>query len=353
MEEEGFDDLARLMEAERYEYNSSFYRWAIGLSNAIIEGWLEEYPLMYVNRAGSYAKLGDFEHAIIDMEKAVELHFMDDPAYDSTVYNNLCWYLGITGQAEKALPHCEEAVVLAEEIDSTYDPAEMVIDSRGLVYGSLEMYEEAIADFERVVAWGEANPELFPQEMLALRQQWLGELQQGNNPFTDETLEQLQAETMDPNAQPEPIFREDNTREHFVKYLIIDNFELADSGVNDANYEYQAWVLEFEGCGNVVVLFGDENEISEVKIMLVNCNEQQTIAEMRWFTKFMLFDVPWADIDDCIGMGEYVAWEVTELEDLVDGKIDETSEFALNQLQFYGERTVNDDGTVIVSFFGW
>ena len=131
------------------------------------------------------------------------------------MYNALCWYLGINGEAERALPHCEKAVALAEETESSLKPEEFeslggptvtYVDSRGLVYGLLGRTEEAIADFERVLSWAEENSNELPPEIVPSRQMWLDALEKGENPFTPEVLEE--------QRHARPAQQRDDDREH-------------------------------------------------------------------------------------------------------------------------------------------
>lgn len=350
-EDPEFENLAILMEAERTEYFGGYYRWSIGLANAMIDTWLGDYPNIYVLRAESYTKLGNFEQATKDLETAVELPYLDDPEINLSMYNNLCWYLGINGEAERALPHCEKVMALAEETESTLNPTVMYVDSRGLVYGMLGRTEEAITDFERVLSWAEENPGGLPAEMAASRQEWLDTLKQGENPFSSEVLEQLRTEAIDPLAYPEPEMLEDYSRQHFVDILEKDGFFLVESGVEDNDLEYEFYGLMSGECMIGVVLLGPEDEIIQARMVLNGCEEYQYIPELRWFAKLLMLNNPREDID-CIQMGEWYAWELTELQNLVEGEIRKT-DFSVGNVEFTAVREDDPESGTWITLFGY
>ncbi|MDP3802199.1 hypothetical protein [Brevundimonas sp.] len=63
------------------------------------------------NRAGALEQLGEFDAALVDSKRAVDMQ-PDDPG----PLNNHCYILIRAGQAEQGLPYCERAVALAPEI---------------------------------------------------------------------------------------------------------------------------------------------------------------------------------------------------------------------------------------------
>jgi len=363
IEEIGFDDMGVLMAAEVEEFQNANYRKAIGLSSVIIKNWLEDYPFMYFQRAGSYAKLGDFEHAIKDLEKAAQLPYMDQFQQDyqdmdaaaeyytseeiemiSNLLNNLCWYLAITNQPDQALPYCDEAAAIF--------PSAPILDSRAVVYGMLGRTEDAIKEFEQVLLLTQDDPFGLYTEMNAERQQWITLLQNGQSPFTPELLEQLRQDTIDHNALPEPELLEDYSGEHFVQVLEDNSFGLVESGVNDSGYEYSFYGRMAGKCASRVILFEPEREFSEAKMILNGCSLEQYIAELRWFAQFLLLNDP-NQAADCISMGEWQAWELTELLKLLAGEIENTEEFSLRQFNFYAEAEVDSDDDLWVTIYGY
>ncbi|MBX9801767.1 MAG: hypothetical protein K2Y04_03280 [Caulobacteraceae bacterium] len=63
------------------------------------------------NRAGALERLGEFDAALVDSKRAVDLQ-PDDPG----ALNNHCYILIRAGQAERGLPYCERAVALVPEV---------------------------------------------------------------------------------------------------------------------------------------------------------------------------------------------------------------------------------------------
>jgi hypothetical protein len=232
----------------------------------------------------------------------------------------------------------------------------MIIDSRGLVYGSLGMIEEALEDFRVVVPWLEDNPEYLSEDLIAMRQEWLTALEQGENPFTSEVLEQLRMDEMSPDAYPEPNLLDDFSRAHFVEILENDGFVFAgsESAENNNGIPYVAYQLVFDSCENMVMLFGSEDEIILAGMVLNNCSPNQTLAEMRWFARMLLFQNPWEDVDSIL-MGEYFAWELTTLNKLANDEISATGEFSLEELTFNARWQENPEGETnnLIITGGW
>jgi tetratricopeptide (TPR) repeat protein len=116
-----------------------------------------------------------------DLEKTLALR-----QDDTSALNLLCWGYATEGQAELALPYCEQAVEI--------DPAPYLRDSRGLVYALLGRTSAAIADFEISADWMAQQENNVWQEPLARRQDWLAALRAGENPFTPPVLAEIRLE---------------------------------------------------------------------------------------------------------------------------------------------------------------
>ena len=95
--------------------------------------------------------------------------------------NNICWFGSIYGRAQDVLLYCEQAVALAVDDEG-------IRDSRGLARALTGDFEGAISDFQYYVDHS-TN-----EEYVAEREQWIKELEKGNNPFTPEVLEHLKEE---------------------------------------------------------------------------------------------------------------------------------------------------------------
>jgi tetratricopeptide (TPR) repeat protein len=153
---------------------------------------------LYALRADVHGALANYDEAIGDLLTALEVLATEGPLLDElapdagdvpALQNNLCWFYGITGDPESALPYCEAAVA-AED-----DPA--FRDSRGLVYAQLDMLAEAAADFQMVVddLENSASPGL--QAIREERLGWLEALGEGENPIDAGVLAELRGEVVE------------------------------------------------------------------------------------------------------------------------------------------------------------
>ena len=143
---------------------------------------------LFLFRSEADAKLGDFDAAIADYLDALELDL--ESSDQAMAYNNICWFYALTGQADEALPFCEQAVVA--------DPSPSYLDSRGLAYALTGQTDAAITDFSTAVdAWSaSADPAI--QATLTQRELWLNALRAGADPITDDVLADLRAESLAP-----------------------------------------------------------------------------------------------------------------------------------------------------------
>jgi tetratricopeptide (TPR) repeat protein len=99
------------------------------------------------------------------------------------VQNALCWFLGLSGSPQQALPHCDRAVGLDDSGNSN--------DSRGLTLALLGRLQEAAAEFETFLARLEINNPPAYAQYAPSRREWVEALERGDNPFDEATLEQL------------------------------------------------------------------------------------------------------------------------------------------------------------------
>lgn len=139
---------------------------------------------IYFMRAESNMRRGDWQAAIDDYRQALALGL--EAADAAGARNNICWFYALDGQAEIALPFCEQAVAAS--------PAASYLDSRGLAYALLGRSDDAIADFEAaLVEWtASESPQL--QVIAAQRQEWVDALRAGEDPITPQVLADLRAE---------------------------------------------------------------------------------------------------------------------------------------------------------------
>jgi WD40 repeat protein len=92
--------------------------------------------------------------------------------------------LTIRGEIEGGLAICNRAVELEPENGECHD-------ARGLARALTGDYRGAIEDFEFYIEWARDKR---PERLLSWRQEWIGELKAGRNPFDAATLEALRNE---------------------------------------------------------------------------------------------------------------------------------------------------------------
>ena len=126
------------------------------------------------------AKEGKILEAISTYKKVQKL----DPELKikGNSWNTLCWNGSIYRYAQKVLFACEQAVELAPD-NAGYR------DSRGLARGLTGNTQGAIDDFQYYVDNSDR-----PEKYKAQRREWIKALEKGENPFTDEVLEDLKAQ---------------------------------------------------------------------------------------------------------------------------------------------------------------
>ena len=186
-----------LVENARGDYVKGNYENAIALyTMALYENPVKNYWL-YMLRADAYVGMHDIPSAISDLETAGE----GCPGVVA-VTNKLCWYLGVMGQAEQALPYCEQAIQdidLGLEINSYWQirPG-AILDSRALVYAQLGRFQEAARDFQVYVDEMQGSEDEGIPEKRQQRMAWVAALNAGQNPFTPEVLAELRGESDDP-----------------------------------------------------------------------------------------------------------------------------------------------------------
>jgi hypothetical protein len=338
------EELAILLEAERGEYMAKYYRWSIGISTHIL-GNFADHPEIYVLRAESFSKIGDFENAIQDLETAVEFPYLDSPTINMSMYNNLCWYMAITGEAEQALPYCEDPILM--EAAELTDQTAIVLDSIGLAYGMVGRIEESIATFQEAISLLEDDEFGFYDDLIKQRQEWITAMENGEDPFTPEVLDSLRQETIDPAALPEGEVRAEYTHSYFSKFLEQDGFVYLGSDTTELGIPFDTYGAMVGDCTVLVGVFGDEDNFYLVRMLLSGCTQEQKGGEVGWFGRVMLLADPYQDDDDCIPLGQLYAWEITEISSVIAGDIDQTDEIMVNGIIFSADR--NDEGDLFIN----
>ena len=161
---------------------------------------------IYFMRAEANMQRGDWQVAIDDYRQALALGL--EAADAAGARNNICWFYALDGQADVALPYCEQAVAA--------NPSASYLDSRGLAYALAGQTEAAIADFEAALTeWSSSdNPEI--QAIAAQRQAWVDALRAGESPITPAVLADLRAADA-PGVQPDLASAADQAAtEHFL-----------------------------------------------------------------------------------------------------------------------------------------
>lgn len=232
-------------------------------------------PLIYALRADAYDRLGDIDAAIADYLAALELG-----TTEYGVLNNLCWNLAITGQAEKALPYCEQAVEA--------DPSSQCLDSRGVAYAQLGKTQEALADFQAVVddMKDSADPSL--KAIATERQKWITSLEKGVNPITPEVLAQLRDETKDVVATSTPV----------PSTVVVSRAAVQESAgeagftfgeVDASGGEETLTGNQADGdCEAVLKLVGPETGLTAVSLQTSGCTDDEQSGLAYWFMTALL-----------------------------------------------------------------
>ena len=123
---------------------------------------------------------GKVKEAIAAYEEAQKL----DPKQTISAgsWNILGWFGSCWGYAADVLYACEQAVTLEPENGEYHD-------TRGRARALTGDYSGAIKDFQFYVEWGQDKQ--LSEELLNKRKDWILELQNGQNPFDEATLETL------------------------------------------------------------------------------------------------------------------------------------------------------------------
>jgi tetratricopeptide (TPR) repeat protein len=111
------------------------------------------------------------------------LQFEAQQSATADLYNTLCWYLSLAGRPDEALPYCDRAVAM--------NPSGYTNDSRGLALALLGRYEEAAQEFRNFLSTLVSHNPTAYQYFAPTRSAWIEALQDGRNPFDEETLETL------------------------------------------------------------------------------------------------------------------------------------------------------------------
>jgi len=269
----------------------------------------EQAASVYGLRSDDYVRFGNYDAAIDDLLKAIEV-VPEDPDH----LNSICWYYAITERPELALPYCEKAVQLA--------PSPNKLDSRGVVYALLinessesanDYRQAAIEDFKGFVSDLDIGSS---PEMRAERQAWIDALEAGENPITAETLAKLRDESSplasQPTATASPlkILTVSEVQESMEELGVVFEEVTASDGIPFM------WGGGVDGsCVGFFALSGTDR-LDDADMILGGCTDEKEINWSYWFLDKILLD-PMEQVKASV-------WMVTEAHHVILGEQDST-----------------------------
>ena len=130
-----------LIENEEYDLAITYFKFSeeIAIDKDIKETARIHLTDAYYNRGTAYAEKGDFDRAIEDFDKVLELNPEDAAAYFNrgTAHSAL-------NQHEKAIENYNKAIELDPNLAMAYN-------NRGLAYYSLNKHDEAMAEYNKAI----------------------------------------------------------------------------------------------------------------------------------------------------------------------------------------------------------
>ncbi|MGH8605457.1 MAG: hypothetical protein ACREXR_22505, partial [Gammaproteobacteria bacterium] len=135
-------------------------------------------------RKGKLAELRQKEKYTEWMDMATAAIQLDPTAVPNNDWNGVCWDGALDGQALVVMRACDRAV----EHAGNDDPIQAFRDSRGLARALTGNTQGAIEDFEFLIRHTDNA------EQKSQRQEWVGALKAGQNPFTPEVLQSLRGQ---------------------------------------------------------------------------------------------------------------------------------------------------------------
>ena len=285
-------------------------------------------PGLYALRADTFDRLGDFDAAIADYLAAIDLGEKNDH-----VLNNLCWDMGITGQAEKALPYCEEAV--------NADPSSSKRDSRGLVYAQLGKFPEAMADFQAVVEdlKGTADPGF--KAIATERQEWISSLQAEVNPITPEVLAKLRTDTSAVAVTTTPVSVPNAiTRSSVQNAAIKLGFKFGEVD-GSGNEETLTGNLVKGSCNAVMKLVGPETDLTGVLLQVTGCSDKDQAGFTTWLIMIL--------VPEKYAMNALTYASSMDIYNLIEGQVGTTGEVEVGNVIYETKRSADSKETLEIS----
>ncbi len=185
----GFDQAIALNpEFSDAFYNRSIVYYALAeyaqaiadLDQAIVLN--PEYANAFYVRGLVYQILGEYEKALADFKAHITLN-PQTPFVDA--WSNVCWFGSLLGAAEDVALACDKALSLSADAQAEAQN----LDSRGLNKALRGDFSGAIADFQAFVDFFQDMPGF--ESSIEKRASWINSLNENQNPFDAETLEEL------------------------------------------------------------------------------------------------------------------------------------------------------------------
>jgi tetratricopeptide (TPR) repeat protein len=265
--------FATLLAVGNSLYQSGEYVMASALYTEMLDR--DPDPEVFALRADTNKRMGDFDAVIADYLAAVDLGTDND-----VILNNLCWHLGITGQAEKALPYCEQAVEA--------EPSASHRDSRGVTYAQLGRIQGALADFQAVVDDLKDATDSSLKTNVAERQEWIVSLEKGVNPITPEVLAQLRDEEVAIAATSTPVPSTVPVPRSAVQESAGEAGFTFGEVTASGGEETLAGNREEGACKAVLKLVGPEEGLTAASLQASGCTDNEQSGLAYWFMVVLL-----------------------------------------------------------------
>lgn len=226
---------------------------------------------IYALMGDAYSHQGDLEHAAVAYDKALQ-KFHDF----KQVHDELCRVYGLLDDPEKALDNCELA--------SLANPDYWTYYNRGKVYAMLGFWKDSIQDFEMVSKLLESSTGENERKLVEQVNDWIGILQQGENPITAEVLAEERAQAMD-QAMPTQTIEEQAAPSGIdlqaaaagFGFTVFKASEMKDP-FQDNGLPFVEASLAFGECSSTLALQDDEVMVQKVMMVMKGCNQMEEYA---------------------------------------------------------------------------
>ncbi|MEM7590194.1 MAG: hypothetical protein AAF383_01495 [Cyanobacteria bacterium P01_A01_bin.83] len=168
--------------------NLSLTMWQRYLGEEPYRQTCPELPIhhSFFQEAKELARSGKINEAVDIFKQAQKLD--PETEIDAELWKDLCWFGSLNKEARKVMFACNKAVATINSEENFRIGAEYR-DSRGLAFAQMGKIEKAIEDFQFFVDRSQAD-----EQLITRRKAWIEALKKGENPFTNEVLEELKNE---------------------------------------------------------------------------------------------------------------------------------------------------------------